>query len=64
MAQILLNIMYATRSGNWELLLEPLKDVVPYTFAYDNVTLLVEISPCSFQTRVDLVEMSQTNASR
>ena len=37
MAQILLNILYATRSGNWELLLESLKDVVPYTFAYDNV---------------------------
>ena len=37
MAQILLNILYATRSGNWELLLESLKDVVPYTFAYNNV---------------------------
>ena len=28
MAQILLTILYATRSGNWELLLESLKDVV------------------------------------
>ena len=37
MAQILLNILYATTSGNWELLLESLKGVVPYTFAYDNV---------------------------
>jgi len=37
MAQILLNVIFATRSGNWVLLLESLKDIVPYTFAYDNI---------------------------
>ena len=36
-SQILLNIIYATRSGDWELLLETLKDVVPYTFSYNTV---------------------------
>ena len=37
MTQILLNIIFATRSGNWELLIESLRDVVPYAFAYDNI---------------------------
>lgn len=37
MAQILLNVIFATRSGNWVLLLESLKDIVPYTFAYGNI---------------------------
>ena len=37
MNQVLLNIIFASPSGNRELLLESLRDVVPYAFAYDNI---------------------------
>ena len=37
MAKILLNLIYATRAGLWDLFLESAKDVIPYTFAYDNI---------------------------
>lgn len=37
MAQVLLYIIFAIQSGNWELLLESFWDMVPYTFAYDNI---------------------------
>ena len=35
MSQVLLNIIFTTQSGKWELLLESLRVVVP--FSYDNV---------------------------
>ena len=37
MAQVLLNVIFATRSGKWVLLIESLNDILPYTFAYDNI---------------------------
>ena len=37
MSQVLLNAIFETQSGNWELLLEYLKDLVPYAFAHGNV---------------------------
>ena len=37
MAKILLNLIYATRAGMWDLFLETVKDIIPYTFAYDNI---------------------------
>ena len=37
MAKILLNLLTATRSGNWHLFLETIRDIPPYTFAYDNI---------------------------
>ena len=35
MVEILLNTIYATRAGNWFLLLECYRDMMPYTFAYN-----------------------------
>ena len=32
---LLLNINYAVRDGEWELLLECIHDILPYTFAFD-----------------------------
>ena len=37
MTQVLLNTIFATQSGNLELLFKFLKDLVPYTFAYNNM---------------------------
>ena len=37
MAKILLNLLTATRSGNWHLFLETIRDILPYTFAYANI---------------------------
>ena len=37
MGTILLNLLAATRSGNWHLFLETIRDVIPYAFAYDNI---------------------------
>ena len=37
MATVLLNTIYATRSGNWDLLIESLRDMIPFTFAYDRI---------------------------
>ena len=37
MAKILLNLLTATRSGNWHLYLETIRDIPPYAFAYDNI---------------------------
>ena len=38
MIELLLNTIYAIRAGNWELLLECIRNILPYTFAYDNIT--------------------------
>ena len=37
MARILLNLLCATRAGLWDLFLETIRDIIPYTFAYDNI---------------------------
>ena len=37
MTQVLLNTIFATQSGNLELLFKFLRDLVPYTFAYNNM---------------------------
>ena len=37
MVELLLNTIYSIRSGNWELLLECIRSILPYTFAYDNL---------------------------
>ena len=37
MAKILPNLLTATLSGNWHLFLETIRDILPYTFAYDNI---------------------------
>ena len=37
MIEPLLNMIYAIRAGNWELLLECIRNILPYTFAYDNI---------------------------
>ena len=37
MIELLLNTIYAIRAGNWELLLECIWNILPYTFAYDNI---------------------------
>ena len=37
MVELLLNTIYAIRLGNWELLLECIRNILPYTFSYDNI---------------------------
>ena len=37
MVELLLNIIYACRTGLWDLLLECISEVIPYAFAYDHV---------------------------
>ena len=37
MVELLLNTICTVRSGNWELLLECIRHIIPYTFAYDNI---------------------------
>jgi hypothetical protein len=36
MVEILLNTIYSIRSGKWELLIECIRCIIPYTFAYNN----------------------------
>lgn len=37
MVEILLNVIYACRAGLWDLLLECIREIIPYAFAYDNI---------------------------
>ena len=37
MVELLLNTMLSVRSGDWHLLMTCVKDIIPYTFAYDNI---------------------------
>ena len=37
MVDTLLNTVYSVRSRNWELLLESIRDIIPYSFVYDHV---------------------------
>ena len=48
MVELLLNIIYACRAGKWELLLECIKDVAAYAFAYDN-SIMQGTSPHSLE---------------
>ena len=45
MVELLLNIIYACRAGKWELLLECIRDVVAYAFAYDNFNYARYLTP-------------------
>ena len=35
LCELLLNLIFATRSGNWKLYLACIEEVIPWTFAYD-----------------------------
>jgi len=37
MVELLLQTIYSIRSGNWELFIECIREIIPYTFAYDNL---------------------------
>ena len=37
MVDTLLNTIYAVRCGNWDLLLESIRDIIPFFFAYDHI---------------------------
>lgn len=37
MVELLLNTIYSFQSGNWELLLECIRRILPFAFAYDNL---------------------------
>ena len=37
MTEILLNSIYAVRSGSWHLLLECIREILPHCFAYDHI---------------------------
>lgn len=37
MVEILLNAIFACRAGLWDLLLESIREIIPYAFAYDNI---------------------------
>ena len=45
MVELLLNTIYACRAGKWELLLECIRDVVAYAFAYDNFNYARYLTP-------------------
>ena len=42
---MLLNTIYATRAGNWFLLLECYRDMMPYTFPYDHLNYAKYLPP-------------------
>ena len=48
MVELLLIIIYACQAGKWELLLECIRDVAAYGFAYDN-SIMQGISPHSLE---------------
>ena len=37
MTELLLNTIYSIRNGDWALLLVCIRNIIPYTFAYDNI---------------------------
>ena len=45
MVELLLNIIYACRAGKWVLLLECIRDVAAYAFAYDNFNYARYLAP-------------------
>ena len=45
MAEVLLNTLHATRTGDWDLLLEFVRDIARYAFAYDNYNYARYLTP-------------------
>ena len=45
MAEVLLNTLYATRTGDWDLLLEFVRGIARYAFAYDNYNYARYLTP-------------------
>ena len=45
MVELLLNVIYATRAGNWNLHLESIHEILPYTFAYDHLRYAKYLTP-------------------
>ena len=37
MVELLLNVLYTTRTGNWNLYLESILEIILYTLAYDHL---------------------------
>ena len=37
MTELLLHTIYSIRNGDWDLLLVCIRNIIPYTFAYDNI---------------------------
>ena len=70
MATVLLNTIYATRSGNWDLLIESLREMILFTFSYDRIhyaryltVMVAEMTNLEF-TNLDIyVEFQKGNFS-
>ena len=45
MVELLLNTIYATRTGDWDLLLECVRDIIRYAFAYGNYNYARYLTP-------------------
>ena len=45
MVELLLNTIYATCTGDWDLLLECVRDIAQYAFAYDNYNYARYLAP-------------------
>ena len=45
MVELLLNTLYATRTGDWDLILECVMDIARYAFAYDNYNYARYLTP-------------------
>ena len=45
MVEVLLNTLYAVRTGDWSLLLECIRDIAIYAFAYDNYNYARYLTP-------------------
>ena len=45
MVELLLNTVYATRTEDWDLLLECVRDIARYAFAYDNYNYARYLTP-------------------
>ena len=37
MMELLLSLIYSVRLGKWDLLLECIRSIIPFTFAYDHI---------------------------
>ena len=45
MVELLLNTLYATHTDDWDLLLECVRDITRYAFAYDNYNYARYLTP-------------------
>ena len=60
MVDLLLNTIYAVRSGSWLLLLECIREIIPFTFAYDHINYARYLTPMlgdMLQLEVDFPEV-------